>query len=260
MPIPVKVCVGQFSDETVRVIQENLDRAQWQPHRCERCGQKVEARLVKGHWSPDPHWPSIARRHKGKLPVPKSRSRQELATGGGSPPLPDTLPDGAIAETATSDALTVSVKLAAGKKSPAKTRTPTEDSILKRVFIVDDEFIITSTLALILRHHGFDATSFTQPLEALQAVKERAPDVLVSDIMMPEFSGIDLAIRVQQQCPECKILLFSGQAYTNALLEKAKTDGHHFEVLLKPVHPVELMRRIHEVLRDAPPPLVANEV
>jgi CheY-like chemotaxis protein len=133
-------------------------------------------------------------------------------------------------------------------------------NILKRVFIVDDEFIITSTLALILRHHGFDATSFTQPLEALQAVKERAPDVLVSDIMMPEFSGIDLAIRVQQQCPECKILLFSGQAYTNALLEKAKTDGHHFEVLLKPVHPVELMRRIHEVLRDAPPPLVANEV
>ncbi|MGD0097308.1 MAG: response regulator [Terracidiphilus sp.] len=120
-----------------------------------------------------------------------------------------------------------------------------------RVFVVDDEFIIASTLGLILRHKGFDAISFQAPLEALEAARSRAPDLLISDVVMPQFSGIELAIQLQKQCPNCRVLLFSGQAATAGMLEDARASGHNFEILMKPVHPTDLLRKIAEATGNA---------
>src|ERR1700677_4685876 len=121
-----------------------------------------------------------------------------------------------------------------------------------RVFVVDDEFVIASTLGLILRHKGFDAISFHTPLDALQAASSQAPDLLISDVVMPQLSGIELAIRLHEQCPNCKVLLFSGQAATSGLLEAARANGHNFEILSKPVHPTDLLRKIAESTGNAP--------
>jgi DNA-binding NtrC family response regulator len=121
-----------------------------------------------------------------------------------------------------------------------------------RVFVVDDEFVIASTLGLILRHKGFDAITFHAPLEALAAASSQAPDVLISDVVMPQISGIELAIRLQEHCPKCKVLLFSGQAATAGLLETARAKGHNFEILSKPVHPTDLLKKIAELTGNAP--------
>jgi CheY-like chemotaxis protein len=121
-----------------------------------------------------------------------------------------------------------------------------------RIFVVDDQFVIASTLALILCHKGFDAMSFHAPLDALEAARTQVPDLLISDVVMPQFSGIELAIRIQEQCPDCKVLLFSGLAATADLLLQASERGHHFEVMSKPVHPTDLLRRIAEVTTDIP--------
>jgi DNA-binding NtrC family response regulator len=113
-----------------------------------------------------------------------------------------------------------------------------------RVFVVDDEHVISSTLAAILELHGYSATSFTSPLEALAAARSRPPDLLISDVTMPGLSGIDLAIQMKAQYPECKILLFSGQAITQDLLKEARDQGHSFQFLQKPVHPSVMLSRI----------------
>jgi DNA-binding response OmpR family regulator len=118
----------------------------------------------------------------------------------------------------------------------------------KRVLIVDDEYIIASTLGLILQREGFDATSFTMPLEALRAAGSDAPDLLITDVVMPILSGIELAIQVRECCPDCKILLFSGQAGTSELIRLALSNGHSFELLSKPVHPAELLKKIQSIL------------
>jgi DNA-binding NtrC family response regulator len=113
------------------------------------------------------------------------------------------------------------------------------------VFVVDDEEVIASSLAMILRlHGGFHARSFSQPLDALEAARHEAPDLLITDVMMPQLSGIDLAIQVREQCPGCKVLLFSGKAATNHLLEAARANGYNFELLSKPVHPADLLAKI----------------
>lgn len=119
-----------------------------------------------------------------------------------------------------------------------------------RVFVVDDEHLIASTLTLILCSQGFDAIAFTEPLLALEAARSKSPDVLISDVMMPVLSGIDLAIQVRQQCPDCRILLVSGQAATGNLLAAARADGHDFELLAKPLHPRDLLQRIHHLTKD----------
>jgi CheY-like chemotaxis protein len=115
---------------------------------------------------------------------------------------------------------------------------------LTRIFVVDDENVIASTLATILQNSGFSATAFTNPLDALESARADAPDLLISDVMMPQLSGIDLAIRMKIECPECKVLLFSGQAGTADLLQTARTQGHDFHLLSKPVHPTDLLKGI----------------
>jgi DNA-binding NtrC family response regulator len=118
------------------------------------------------------------------------------------------------------------------------------------VFVVDDEHVIASTLAAILKLHGYSATSFTSPLEALAAARSRAPDLLISDVAMSGISGIDLAIQMRAQYPECKILLFSGQAATMDLLEDARSQGHNFQLLEKPVHPSVMLSMIGELATE----------
>lgn len=71
MPTQVKPCDGFFSEETNRILLANVGRAQWHLHPCERCGQQVGARLDKGRWSPDTHWPSVPR-------WPSSRSAKNV--------------------------------------------------------------------------------------------------------------------------------------------------------------------------------------
>jgi len=121
-----------------------------------------------------------------------------------------------------------------------------------RIFVVDDEHVIASTLAAILNMNGFSARFFTQPREALHAAQSDVPDLLLSDVTMPGLSGIDLAIQVRALCPRCKILLFSGQAAAVDLLVDARSQGHDFDLLLKPVHPTVLLSTIRKPRDERP--------
>jgi CheY-like chemotaxis protein len=123
-------------------------------------------------------------------------------------------------------------------------RTYVSSNSVPRVFVVDDEPVIASTLAAILKLHGYSVRAFTSPVEVLVAARSRAPDLLIAAVVMPGLSGIDLANQILAQYPECKILLFSGQAATEDLLKDARSQGHIFPLLQKPVHPSIILSRI----------------
>jgi CheY-like chemotaxis protein len=122
-----------------------------------------------------------------------------------------------------------------------------------QIFVVDDEPVIASTLATILRMHGFSARFFTSPLEALAAARSKAPDLLLADVTMPGISGIDLAMKMRAQYPQCKILLFSGHPATLRLIEDARSRGHEFHLLLKPMPPDELLLEIGKMVGASVP-------
>ena len=113
-----------------------------------------------------------------------------------------------------------------------------------RISVVDDEVLIASSFAMVLSNQGFDTSFFTEPLQAIQAARYYAPDLLISEVSMPVLTGIELAIKVQKQCPNCKVLLLSGRPDITDLLTTSRAKGHTFEVLPKPIHPTALLREI----------------
>jgi DNA-binding NtrC family response regulator len=117
-------------------------------------------------------------------------------------------------------------------------------STRKIVFVVDDEKVIADTLASILKQNDYDAKPFYSGESAMQEGEVSPPQLLISDIAMPRMSGIDLALYFRNRDPACKVLLFSGQANTADLLRRADEEGHHFEILNKPIHPADFLAKL----------------
>jgi DNA-binding response OmpR family regulator len=109
------------------------------------------------------------------------------------------------------------------------------------VLVVDDESAIADTLAEILNRTGYAAVPAYDAESALDTALVMPPEMLITDVMLPGESGIELAIKVRRIFPDCRILLFSGQAATTDLLASAHSAGHSFELLAKPVHPKDLL-------------------
>jgi DNA-binding response OmpR family regulator len=113
-----------------------------------------------------------------------------------------------------------------------------------RVLIVDDEPMIANTLMQILNASGFEARAVYDGNEATHSAELWKPDVLLTDVMLRGISGVDVAVHVAEKLPACRVILFSGQASTADLLERASEKGHHFEILTKPLHPEILLRKL----------------
>jgi CheY-like chemotaxis protein len=114
----------------------------------------------------------------------------------------------------------------------------------QKVLVADDEKVIADTLALILTQAGFDARAVYSGVEVVAHAKQIVPDLVLSDVVMPDMTGIQAAIQIRALLPKTKILLFSGQAATADLLEDARKQGHEFEILAKPVHPQDLLAKL----------------
>ena len=110
-----------------------------------------------------------------------------------------------------------------------------------RVLIVDDEQLIADTLAMILSRAGFSARAAYSGEDAVEMVSVFAPDIVISDVIMPGISGVETANRITRILPACKVLLFSGQATRSDLAKLPESNGNSFDLILKPVHPTELI-------------------
>jgi CheY-like chemotaxis protein len=121
------------------------------------------------------------------------------------------------------------------------------DTTKPKVLVADDEKVIADTLAMILNQSGFQARAVYSGEQALELAPEFKPDMLITDVLMLELNGIQAAIRIRALLPSIKILLFSGQAATADLLEKAHAQGYDFEILAKPVHPHDLLNKMRSV-------------
>lgn len=118
-----------------------------------------------------------------------------------------------------------------------------------RVLVVDDESMIADTVTKILSLSGYAATAAYDGEDALESALLEPPQLMITDVMLPGMNGIELAITMQRIYPECKILLFSGQASTADLMTSAKGAGHHFTLLSKPMPPQDLLAAVAEHLQ-----------
>jgi DNA-binding response OmpR family regulator len=111
------------------------------------------------------------------------------------------------------------------------------------ILVVDDEQTIADTLGLILQNAGFAAAACYAGVDALELARLTPPDLLLSDVVMPGMSGIELAVEVTRLVPDCQILLFS------ATVDRLPvTNGQRFKLLAKPIHPSELLAEVSRLL------------
>jgi len=126
---------------------------------------------------------------------------------------------------------------------------PTE--IGPRIVIIDDEKLIADTLALILRSEGYVAEVAYDGPSGLATCRDFHPHLVISDVIMPGMSGIEVAIELRRKSPNCTVLLYSGQAATEQMMEDARSRGHDFELLAKPVHPAHLLKKVKSLIANA---------
>lgn len=115
-----------------------------------------------------------------------------------------------------------------------------------RILVVDDETLIADTIVQILNRNGFIATAAYGGEEAIQVALRDCPDLVLSDVMMPQVDGVEAAITIRETFPDIRIVLFSGQAATVEILARARERGHTFELLPKPIHPTQLIKHLKE--------------
>lgn len=115
-----------------------------------------------------------------------------------------------------------------------------------RILVVDDEKLIADTCAEILEAAGFYAKTAYNGWSALEAMVRFKPDYLLTDVLMPDMNGVELAISVSKMFPETRIILFSGQAGISDILLAGREQGYEFELLAKPIHPFKLIEILKE--------------
>ncbi len=121
-------------------------------------------------------------------------------------------------------------------------------TINARILVVDDEAALADTLALIFQRAGYTATAVYGAEDALAFVRTNRPSLVVSDVVMPGMNGLAMAKTIRTAYPDCRVLLFSGNADTQDLLDAARREGHTFEVLAKPVPPPQMLEKVASLL------------
>lgn len=101
--------------------------------------------------------------------------------------------------------------------------------------------MIAHTLVDILKGEGYEAVAVTEGASAVKSASAMEPDIVITDVIMPDLNGIEAAKQILKVCPRCRIILLSGQAASADLLAKATAEGYDFQVLAKPVSPDRLL-------------------
>jgi CheY-like chemotaxis protein len=118
----------------------------------------------------------------------------------------------------------------------------------RSILVVDDEPALADTLAIIFQQAGYIANAVYSGEEALAFIAARRPSLVVTDVILPGMDGIALAKTIRMSYPTCRVLLLSGNADTQDLLEAAQREGHAFEVLAKPVPPPQMLAKVASLL------------
>ena len=119
---------------------------------------------------------------------------------------------------------------------------------MARILAVDDEVNIVRLIKVNLERHGFTVETANNGLEALNKIKESRPDMLVSDVMMPEMDGFELLANVRRDptLMDLPVIMLTAKAQDRDVMEGYKTGADMY--LTKPFNPAELIAFAKRIL------------
>ncbi len=115
------------------------------------------------------------------------------------------------------------------------------------VLLVDDEEEFVSALSERLMLRGIEVEIALDGEEALARMKEKPPDVVILDVMMPGLSGLEVLKRIRGSHPQTQVILLTGQGSTKEGIEGMRLGA--FDYLIKPVDIEEMLERMKEAVK-----------
>jgi two-component system KDP operon response regulator KdpE len=118
-----------------------------------------------------------------------------------------------------------------------------------RILVIDDESQITRVLRAALSAQGYDVRTANEPEEGLRVFRDWAPDLVITDLMMPTMSGVEVcrSIRSRGATP---VLVLSVREHERSKVEAL--DAGADDYVTKPFSIQELLARVRAHLRRAP--------
>lgn len=116
-----------------------------------------------------------------------------------------------------------------------------------RILLAEDEDAMRGYLARALENAGYVVVAVDRGTEALPLLESQHFDLLLSDIVMPEMDGIELAQRCNEVSPRTRVMFITGFA---AVTLKASREQPQAKVLSKPFHLRDLVLEVERVFED----------
>lgn len=115
---------------------------------------------------------------------------------------------------------------------------------MSKILVVDDESSCRTVLKSYLESHGYQVQAVNSGVEALRVFEKEPPDLVVSDVMMPEMDGFEFCrrLRATRSGQLVPFIFLSGQGEIEAKVEGHSRGGDDY--LIKPFHPQELLAKI----------------
>jgi two-component system, OmpR family, KDP operon response regulator KdpE len=115
-----------------------------------------------------------------------------------------------------------------------------------RILLVDDEMSIQRALVPLLRSRGYEVEAASTAQDALAAIEERNPDLLILDLGLPDMDGLDVCARVRERW-EMPIIVLSARGAEQQKV--VALDRGADDYVTKPFGPEELLARVRVALR-----------
>jgi len=127
--------------------------------------------------------------------------------------------------------------------------------VLKQsVLIVDDEPMTRDLLRLMLERAGFDISEAEDGIDALEKIRDSAPDAVILDVMMPHMDGITVCeiLRREEATVNLPVVMLSARTHMDAVAKGLLAGATRY--LSKPVSRQDLIQNLREVIAGIPSP------
>jgi DNA-binding NtrC family response regulator len=114
-----------------------------------------------------------------------------------------------------------------------------------KVALIEDEKITRIALANNIRKKGFDVESFESGQSAISYLKEETPDVVITDLRLPEVSGLEILKFIKERKPSIEVIMMTAYASVETAVEALKFGAYDY--LLKPFEPEKILRMLEKI-------------
>lgn len=115
-----------------------------------------------------------------------------------------------------------------------------------RILVIDDEAIIHESCGRVLKEEGYEVETALSGREALEKLKEKRYDLVLSDIKMPGMSGVETLEKMRKDIPDITVVMFTGYSSVDTARDSMKLGA--FDYIPKPFTPEELLSVVKKAL------------